>query len=155
MCSRLTNHCFQPNLPVTRVVVPLPCRKSIIIISRSSLRSIQPFLQECLINLFKEIFFSMPLFYLPLFISIRLAWAPKIIFKILSCTHSCLSHNSLISPCISIKFASVLLLCMLYQWKKFQLKTNTSLYLRDSFTLQIDSVNDLDPFKWFKYQYAK
>ena len=36
---------------------------------------------------------------------------------------------------------------MLHQWSKFQPKVNTSLYLRDTFTLQVDSVNNLDPFQ--------
>ena len=42
------------------------------------------------------------------------------------CTYvPCLSHNSLISQCISAKFRSVLFLCMLYKTNYFHLDVNT------------------------------
>ena len=44
-------------------------------------------------------------------------------------TYVCLSYKSLFSSWISIKFASAILLCMLYLWNNFQPKTSTWMYL--------------------------
>ena len=44
-------------------------------------------------------------------------------------TYVCLSHKSLISSWISIKFPSAILLCMLYLWNNFQAKASTWMYL--------------------------
>ena len=44
-------------------------------------------------------------------------------------TYICLSHKSLICSWISIKFASAILLCMLYLWNNFQPKASTWMYL--------------------------
>ena len=44
-------------------------------------------------------------------------------------TYVCLSHKSLTSWWISIKFASAILLCMLYLWNNFQPKASTWMYL--------------------------
>ena len=60
-------------------------------------------------------------------------------------TYTCLSNNSLISAWISTKFVSTLLLCMLYQTNNFQHKASTSMYLRDTFTLHVDSFYNSDP----------
>ena len=60
-------------------------------------------------------------------------------------TYNCLSNNSLISAWISTKFVSTLLLCMLYQTNNFQHKANTSMYLRGTFTLYVDSFHNSDP----------
>ena len=60
-------------------------------------------------------------------------------------TYTCLSNNLLISAWISTKFVSTLLLCMLYRTKNFQHKANTSMYLRDTFTLYVDSFQNSDP----------
>ena len=59
--------------------------------------------------------------------------------------YTCLSNNSLISAWISTKFLSTLLLYMLYQTNNFQHKANTSMYLRDTFTLHVDSFHNSDP----------
>ena len=39
-------------------------------------------------------------------------------------TYTCLPYNSLISAWISIKFASVIVLCMYYLWTNFQLEAS-------------------------------
>ena len=44
-------------------------------------------------------------------------------------TYFCLSHKSLTSWWVSIKFASAILLCMLYLWNNFQPKASTWMYL--------------------------
>ena len=60
-------------------------------------------------------------------------------------TYTYLLYNSLISSWIPTKFVSVLLLCMLYNTNNFQHKENTSIYLRGTFTLLVDSFHNLDP----------
>ena len=60
-------------------------------------------------------------------------------------TYTCLCNNSLISAWISTKFVSTFLLCMLYQTNNFQHKANTSMYLRDTFTLHDDSFHNSGP----------
>ena len=61
--------------------------------------------------------------------------------------HTYLFNNSLISAWISTKFVSTLLLCMLYQTNNFQHKPNTSMYLRDTFTLHVCSFHNSDPLQ--------
>lgn len=132
MRPRSTNHPFQPKPPITKVSVPSLCRESI---ARSSLKSIQPFLWYRLIECFLSVklFLSTRRFFLLLLILLLLilihfrpSWAcanPGDKYSIW--TYVCLSHKSLISSWISIKFASAILLCMLYLWNNFQPKAST------------------------------
>ena len=55
-----------------------------------------------------------------------------------------LSNNPVIFAWISAKFVSTLLQCMLYQTSNFQHKANTSMYMRDAFTLYVDSCHNSD-----------
>ena len=60
------------------------------------------------------------------------------------CTYTCLSYNLLISSWISMKFASVTLLCMLYLWSNFQLKANSWMHLREASTLLVDYSHNMN-----------
>ena len=71
-----------------------------------------------------------PPFYCTLFVSlgdptphVPYVFSNNYIYTSTICTYNCLSANLLISPLISMKFAPATLLCMLYLWNKFQLKT--------------------------------
>ena len=75
-------------------------------------------------------FFLLLLLLLLLLLHFRPSWAcvnPGDKYSIW--TYVCLSHKSLISSWISIKFASAILLCMLYLWNNFQPKASTWMYL--------------------------
>ena len=77
-----------------------------------------------------KLFLSARRFFLLLLLHFRPSWACVNLWDKYSIwTYICLSHKSLISSWISIKFASAIFLCMLYLWNNFQPKASTWMYL--------------------------
>ena len=143
-----------PIHPFTRQIVPLLCKE---LLSRSSSTSVtsnfsnrhtKSFLSSKII-LRGHRFLFLSFFYFLSFSSHTFRALARefrnFYLKHSFSAYTCLSNNSLISAWISTKFLSTLLLCMLYQIKNFQHKGNTSMYLRDTFTLHVDSFHNSDP----------
>ena len=146
------NHPLVPIHPFTRQIVPLYSVWGIVVLkfinigdwfSNSHTKS---FLSS------KKFYVAVVFFFLCIFFAHFLwacAWPPcesrNFYLKHSFSTYTCLSNNSLISAWISTKFVSTLLLCMLYQTNNFQHKANTSMYLRGTFTLYVDSFHNSDP----------
>ena len=140
-----------PIHPFTRQIVPLLCKELLSLSSSTSVtsnfsnRHTSP-------SCHQKIFYMAIVFFFFYFLSFSLhtfrALARE--FQNFYLKHSfsaytCLSNNSLNSAWISTKFVSTLLLCMLYQTNNFQHKANTSMYLRDTFTLHVESFHNSDP----------